>query len=127
MKKNTVVKIDASQIKSWDDFHSYFAKVLGFPDFYGRNMNAWIDCMTSIDLPDDGLSTVHAPLGGFVVLQLEHVDEFARNQREIYDALIECAAFVNWRRIELGEEAVLSLSFDKTPLSNAFIGGRLLI
>lgn len=30
---------------------------------------------------------------------------------DIYDALIECSAFVNYRRIEMGEQAVLAISF----------------
>jgi len=30
---------------------------------------------------------------------------------EQYDAVVECAAFVNWRRAEAGDEPVLALSF----------------
>ena len=29
----------------------------------------------------------------------------------IYDALIECSAFVNWRKIDIGNEPVLLLAF----------------
>lgn len=109
-----LVRLDTRRIVDWQTFHSVFAEVFGFPDFYGRNMNAWIDCMTSLDEPADGLTSVHAPPGGIVVLQLEHVDEFARRCREQYEAVIECAAFVNWRRIDVGERAVLALSFHKS-------------
>ncbi|MDZ4753789.1 MAG: barstar family protein [Phycisphaerae bacterium] len=31
-----------------------FAETFGFPGFYGRNMNAWNDCMTFLDGPDAG-------------------------------------------------------------------------
>ena len=37
------VKIDCNKIKDWDSFHDIFAKEFGFPDFYGRNMDAWKD------------------------------------------------------------------------------------
>ena len=30
---------------------------------------------------------------------------------ELFDALNECGAFVNWRRIDLGEPAILVLSY----------------
>jgi len=110
----TLIKLDTRRIVDWATFHSVFAEVFGFPDFYGRNMNAWIDCMTSLDEPKDGMTSVHAPSGGVLVLQLEHVGDFARRCPEQYDALIECAAFVNWRRIEVGEPAVLALSFWKS-------------
>jgi hypothetical protein len=109
----TVVKLDTRQITDWDTFHEAFAAAFGFPDFYGRNMNAWIDCMTSLDDPEAGMSSVHPPPGGIVTLQLEFVDEFARRLPEQYSAVVECAAFVNWRRIETGGPPVLALSFNK--------------
>ncbi len=44
-----VVRLDCDRITDWESFHSLFAEVFGFPDFYGRNMNAWIDCMSYLD------------------------------------------------------------------------------
>ena len=106
----TVVKVDTRRIRDWDTFHAVFAEAFGF---YGRNMNAWIDCLTSLDEPAHGMTTVHAPSGGVVALELEHVDDFSRRCPEQYAAVVECAAFVNWRRIEAGESPVLALSFFK--------------
>lgn len=109
----TLVRLDTRRIRDWDSFHEVFAEALGFPSFYGRNMDAWIDCMTCLDDAAAGMSVVHVPPGGVVVLELEHVSDFARRCPEHYDAIIECTAFVNWRRIETGEPAVLALSFYK--------------
>ena len=39
--KPVLVKIPTEQITDWETFHTVFAEILGFPDFYGRNMNAW--------------------------------------------------------------------------------------
>ena len=44
-----VLEVDCRQITDWDSFHDVFARACGFPDFYGRNLNAWIDCMTYLD------------------------------------------------------------------------------
>ncbi len=109
-----VVSLDTSRITDWDTFHVVFAEVFGFPDFYGRNMDAWVDCMTYLDDPSAGMTAVHAALGGIVALQLEDVDAFARRCPKLYDAIVECTAFVNWRRIENREAPVLVLSFYKT-------------
>ncbi len=109
-----VVKLDTCSIRDWESFHAAFAEAFGFPAFYGRNMNAWIDCMTSLDEPADGMTAVHAPPGGVVVLELLNVGDFARRCPEQYAAVVECAAFVNWRKIEVGERAVLALSFHKS-------------
>jgi len=115
----TVVKLDTRHITDWNTLHDVFAKAFGFPDFYGRNLNAWIDCMTSLDDPSAGMTSVHAPTGEVLALQLEFVDDFARRCPEQYAAVVECAAFVNWRRIEVGEPPVLSLSFDKNTGADA--------
>ncbi len=109
MTKN--VQIDGSKVSGWDSFHDLFAEVFGFPGFYGRNMNAWNDCMTYLDAPEESLSSVHVARGDVVVLCISGATELKERCPEIYDALVECSAFVNWRRIEKGEPAVLALSF----------------
>ncbi len=109
----TVVRLDCGRITDWDSFHAVFAEVFGFPGFYGRNMNAWIDCMSYLDEPGAGMSAVGVPAGGVLTLQLDGVDEFAVRCPEQYAALIECAAFVNWRRSSRGEPGVLALAFQK--------------
>jgi hypothetical protein len=107
----TLVKLDTSLISDWDTFHKVFKDSFGFPEFYGRNMDAWIDCMTYLDDPSAEMTQVHAPPGGVVVLELEYVGDFARRCSPQYNAIIECSAFVNWRRIRNGAPAVLALSF----------------
>jgi hypothetical protein len=113
--KNPIVKLNTRRIRDWTTFHDVFAEVFGFPDFYGRNMNAWIDCMTSLDEPAAGMTSVHALPGGVLVLQLDFVDDFSARCPEIFDAIVEGAAFVNWRRTETSQEPVLAISFHKTP------------
>jgi hypothetical protein len=105
------VHIDGSKILDWDSFHDHFCERLGFPEFYGRNMNAWNDCMTSLDAPEDGMSSVHVTSGDILVLCISEAKDLKKRCPDIYDALIECSAFVNYRRIEMGQPAVLALSF----------------
>jgi hypothetical protein len=117
-----VVMIDADRIVDWASFHDVFAEVMGFPEFYGRNMDAWIDCMTCVDDPDAGMSKVTVDPPAVLTLQLEGVTEFAGRCPDQFDALIDAVAFVNWRRIDRGEPAVLALSFyrslpDRRPAS----------
>jgi len=102
------LEIDVTKVKTWDDFHNAMQEVFGFPDFYGRNMNAWIDCLTSLDEPEDGMTKVHVEKGKVMVLRIKGISGLKKDMRE---ALIEDAAFVNYRRLEVGEPAVLALSF----------------
>lgn len=111
--KPTIVRIPVNEIRDWDSFHSVFSKVLGFPDFYGRNMDAWIDCMTSVDCPEDGMTSIHANKEAGMLLDLGDCTDFAQRCPEIYEAILDCSGFVNYRRMESGEEPILSLSFWK--------------
>lgn len=110
---NPVVTIDARRITDWRSFHGVFAEAFGFPDFYGGNMDAWIDCLSSLDAPSEGMTTIHCAPGGVVVLQIDHARDFARRCPEHWASLIECAAFVNWRLTHNKGDAVLALSFHK--------------
>jgi hypothetical protein len=107
----TNIQIDTSKISDWDSFHEVFSRLFGFPDFYGGNMDAWNDCMTYLDEPDSGMTSVHVAPGDVLVLCISAVQDFKKRCPEIYDAIIECSAFVNYRRIERGAPAVLALSF----------------
>ena len=103
------VRLDASEISDWNSFHEVFARSFGFPSFYGRNMNAWMDCMTYLDA-DDGMTTIHGSAADPVVIRLDNAKAMPK---EIFDALVECAGFVNLRRLELGEPAMLILAFHR--------------
>ena len=104
-----IVAVPVDQINDWPTFHEVFQRAFGFPEFYGRNMDAWNDCMTSLDTPEDGMSTVTVPRGGLIILAIDRADDFKRRCPEQYDALIECSAFVNHRRVEIGAQPVIAL------------------
>jgi len=103
------VRLQTKSITGWDSFHSVFAETLGFPDFYGRNMNAWIDCMTCLDDAGAGMTTVTVSPSEIFHLEVADAADFQKRAPEIFQAFIDSAAFVNWRRVEAGEQPVLAL------------------
>ena len=110
-----VIRIPTSRIVDWDSFHDVFKELLGFPSFYGRNMSAWVDCLTTVDDHGSGMTSMTVDAGDVLTLQLDDIDSFARRCPEQYAAIIECTSFVNWRRLEVGSRSILALSFFKTP------------
>jgi len=108
---NAIVEVDLELISDEPGFHTAFAAALGFPGYYGANMNAWIDCMTCLDDPSAEMTSVHVSEGNVLALQLKNVTSFKSRCPELYAAMLDCAAFVNWRRIEKGLEPVLCLSY----------------
>lgn len=52
------IELDLSSVHSLLDLHKILMKVFGFPDFYGMNGNALIDCLTDIRVKGDKTTTM---------------------------------------------------------------------
>lgn len=91
------IKINSENIVDWESFHNVFSKTFSFPNYYGRNMDAWIDCM-------DEFATE------LTLIDLGDCRELKSKKPEIINAINECSAFINFRRIEANEKPVLIIS-----------------
>lgn len=94
-----IVAVPVDQINDWSTFDDVFQRAFGFPEFYGRSIDAWIDCMTSLDSAEDGMSTLTVAPSGLVVLAIDDAGDFKKRCPEQYHALVEASAFVNYRRM----------------------------
>jgi hypothetical protein len=109
--RTRVIPIPTQEITDWVSFHEVFKREIGFPDLYGCNMDAWIDCMTDLDAPKGGMVQVSVAVGELVALEIYGAADLERRCPQQFRALIECAAFVNFRRVEMGELPILTLMF----------------
>ncbi|MCA1404497.1 barstar family protein [Ensifer sp. IC3342] len=109
--RTKIVTIPANEIVDWQSFHSVFQVALGFPAFYGHNLDAWIDCLSYLDEPSTEMMTFSVAAGEIAALRIDNAISFMRRCPEQYDALIECAALVNDRRVAAGCEPILTLMF----------------
>jgi RNAse (barnase) inhibitor barstar len=90
------VEIDLARVHDWDSFHAEFARALGFPEFYGGNMNAWEDVMSDLSKPDVvGMTKLEVPKGEDLVLVLRGGEELRTAHPEIFGALVDATAHVN--------------------------------
>jgi RNAse (barnase) inhibitor barstar len=103
-----VVRLDGNTITDWASFHAACKAAFGFPDFYGNNMDAWIDCLSSLR-DDDGMSKFVLKPDEVLQIEVLHSDVLRRRAPEILDALEECTAAVNERYVENGEKPALEL------------------
>lgn len=101
------VQIDGTRITDWPEFHDAFAQAFGFPEFYGRNLDAWVDCMTRLDEDFNG---VRLAQGELLMLQITDAAAMKDNAPQILSALFEMASFVNYRRVEIGQAPILIVS-----------------
>lgn len=96
-------------ISDWKSFHDLFRNILGFPEFYGENMNAWVDCLSYLDEPAAGMIDVTVAPGELLMIEVSDANDFSKRCPEQFQALIEATAFVNWRRVAVGEPPLLAL------------------
>lgn len=97
-------------IVDWDTFHAVSRTTFGFPDFYGRNLNAWIDCMSYLDL-GDRMSRYHLADGDALTIEVRDAEDFAKRLPEQMLALVTVAAAVNQRYAERCKPPALALVF----------------
>lgn len=55
---NKAVTIDLRGTTTTDQVHVALSAAFGFPDFYGNNYAALVDCWSSLRYPSDGMSTL---------------------------------------------------------------------
>ncbi|MFI6308630.1 barstar family protein [Nocardia fusca] len=55
---NKRISLDLSGTKTVEQLHAVLKNVFGFPDFYGNNFPALVDCWSSLRYPDDGMSAL---------------------------------------------------------------------
>lgn len=90
------VRLNTEQITDWASFHQVCKEAFGFPAFYGANMNAWIDCLSYLT-EDDGMCNFILSEEEILYIEVTNTQDFNLRLPEVFDGLMECAAFVNNR------------------------------
>jgi RNAse (barnase) inhibitor barstar len=100
--------VDTSKIVDGPTFHATLASAMGFPLFYGRNMDAWIDCMSSLT-DEHPLAAIRITEGEKLLLVVPAFESLAKRAPEVARAFLECTAEVNLRYGGRGEKARVAL------------------
>jgi len=110
MEGGPYVGLKTDAIYDWTSFHAECQRAFGFPAFYGRTMDAWIDCMSSLR-DDDGLVSIRLPAGELLELELADTDALRERVPDLIEELVLATAAVNRRFVENGEAPAIALIF----------------
>ena len=104
------IRLHTDTVYDTASFHAECQRALGFPEFYGANWDAWIDCMSDLR---HGNGMVGVRLGAHEMLDLELTDTGGLRERapEVLEHLPQCAASVNRRYAARGDDPVIALVF----------------
>jgi RNAse (barnase) inhibitor barstar len=103
-----VVRLDGSAIRDWPSFHRECQIKLGFPEFYGRNLDAWIDCLSTLR-DNDGMSIFALEPDETLQIEIVNAGVLRNQETQILDTLLDCVDAVNQRYTENGEKPALEL------------------
>ena len=108
MEGGPYIALRTDAIYDWTSFHAECQRAMGFPDFYGRNMDAWVDCMSSLR-SDDGLVSVKLPAGEMLELEISDLDALRERVPDLVETLALATAAVNRRFVDNGEAPAIAL------------------
>jgi hypothetical protein len=88
--------LNLALVKDWPSFHAESVRAFGFPQFYGHNMDAWIDCLSYL-ADGDGMSAFHLGEDEMLTVALLGFERFSQEHSDICSAFLECIACANGR------------------------------
>lgn len=90
------IDIQTAGITDEDSFFEEFEKKCRFPSYSGRNFNAWIDCMGTLDTQCD----LDIEEDESVTLVVHDAEVFAERCKELWLTFLTCTSIVNQRHAE---------------------------
>ncbi len=102
------VQLNGAGITDWSSFHAACKEAFGFPDFYGNNMDAWIDCLSYLR-DDEGMTRYRLAPDEILEIEVSHSALLQQQAPEIAGALADCVEFINDRYADYGEKPALKL------------------
>lgn len=101
-------ELNGASILGWDTFHSECQQAFGFPDTYGKTIDAWVDCLSYLR-DEDGMTKFR--LEPNEVLEIVVKDAAAMRERvpDLLEEMTFCVAGINERYEDYGEKPALAL------------------
>ena len=102
------IQLDGECINSWEAFHTECQRAFGFPDYYGRNMNAWVDCLSYLR-DEEGMTKFRLDSDEVLRIEILHASNLKQKTPEILEELTFCVEAINERYEDYGEKPALKL------------------
>jgi RNAse (barnase) inhibitor barstar len=110
-------RIDEFDCTHWDgepDFHADVARRLGFPDYYGGNLDAFNDCIGDIAIPDTG---------GLAIV-LRTFDLFVKREAVVAQHILDIVASASWRHLLFGRRLMTIVQSDDPRIAFDSVGAH---
>jgi hypothetical protein len=104
------VRLNTDAISDAASFHAECAHALGFPDYYGRNLDAWLDCMSCLREPQaGGMAAITLGRDEVLLLELPSAEALQARAPGLMADLVRVVAAANERYLADGGPAATAL------------------
>jgi RNAse (barnase) inhibitor barstar len=103
-----VVHLNGATISGWDAFHAACRTAFGFPEFYGGNMDAWVDCLSYLR-DEEGMTKFRLHPDEKLQIVIDHADILQKNAPDLLEEVAFCIEGINERYADYGEKPALEL------------------
>src|SRR4051812_20770134 len=94
------------------DFHAEAKRVLNFPEYYGKNLASWVDCLPELQVPDDG----------GMLLVFRRYDVFAKTQPQLAQTILDSIESTSRRFLLTGRRLIALIQSDDPRLKFERVG-----
>ncbi|WP_084361807.1 barstar family protein [Herbiconiux solani] len=113
-----VIELDASAWNESGAFHDDVSAGFDFPDYYGRNVNALVDCLRDVVAHDYGWD----PASTGLVVVLRHYDFFASADPDLAQAFLDALARASREALSDGGRLTCLVHTDGPDFALAQVG-----
>jgi hypothetical protein len=101
--------------QAWDTpqaFHADAQRVLGFPDYYAKNLASWVDCLPELPVPDES---------GMAIV-FRRYDAFAKAQPQLAQTILDSIESTSRRFLLTGRRLLALVQSDDPRLRFERVG-----
>tara|TARA_R110001599_G_scaffold64023_3_gene179059 strand:+ start:685701 stop:686078 length:378 start_codon:yes stop_codon:yes gene_type:complete len=102
------VQLDGASITDWESFHTASAAVFGFPAFYGRSLDAWVDSLSYLRDQENMTKFLLKP-NEMLEITISNANILRTANPDLLEEITFCIAGINERYDDYGEKPALSL------------------
>jgi len=95
-------ELNATSWTSPADFHVDVQRVLSFPEYYGKNLASWVDCVAEVSVPDES---------GMAIV-FRRYDVFAKSQPQLAQTILDSLETTSRRFLLTGRRLLALVQSD---------------
>lgn len=100
--------LNGKEITDETSFHAQCVQAFGFPEFYGNNIDAWVDCLSYLR-DDENMTKFRLKPNEVLDIVLQDAEAMKAQVPDLLEEITFCVAGINERYEDYGEKPALKL------------------